>query len=121
MVDEMPLSFHGALAYIMKGRCTVDDLVNRIPISRSTLLRLRTEERKQYNLDQVVAICIGLHLPPWLSEILLDRAHLTVKRFGPYAYYGIILDCFYMDTIKDVQEFIQQNDYDPLDLNFDAE
>ena len=79
MVDEMPLSFHGALAYIMKGRCTVDDLVNRIPISRSTLLRLRTEERKQYNLDQVVAICIGLHLPPWLSEILLDRAHLSSK------------------------------------------
>ena len=106
MVDEMPLTFHGALAYIMKGRCTVDDLVGRIPISRSTLLRLRTEERKQYNLDQVVAICIGLHLPPWLSEILLDRAHLTVKRFGPYAYYGIILDCFYMDTIKDVQEFL---------------
>jgi hypothetical protein len=44
-----------------------------------------------------------------------------VKRFGPYAYYGIILDCFYMDTIKDVQEFIQENNYDPLDLNFDAE
>ena len=53
LVEEMPISFHGALAYIMKGRCTVDELVSRIPISRSTLLRLRTEERKQYNLDQV--------------------------------------------------------------------
>ena len=121
LVDEMPLSFHGALAYIMKGRCTVDELVGRIPISRSTLLRLRTEERKQYNLDQVVAICVGLHLPPWLSDILLDRAHLTVKRYGPLAYYGIILDCFYMDTIQDVQDFVRNSGFDPLQLNFDAE
>lgn len=91
------------------------------PISRSTLLRLRTEERKQYNLDQVVAICVGLHLPPWLSDILLDRAHLTVKRYGPLAYYGIILDCFYMDTIQDVQDFVKNSGFDPLQLNFDAE
>ena len=121
MVEEMPMSFHGALAYIMKGRCTVDELVKRIPISRSTLLRLRTEERKQYNLDQIIAICIGLHLPPWMSEILLERARLSVKRTGPYAYYGIILDCFYMDTIQDVQEFIKENGLDPLQLNFDTE
>ena len=121
MAEEMPNSFHGALAYIMKGRCTVDELVRRIPISRSTLLRLRTEERKQYNLDQIIAICIGLHLPPWMSEILLERARLSVKRTGPYAYYGIILDCFYMDTILDVQQFITENGFDPLNLNFDTE
>ena len=121
MVEEMPNSFHGALAYIMKGRCTVDELVRRIPISRSTLLRLRTEERKQYNLDQIIAICIGLHLPPWMSEILLNRARLSVKRTGPYAYYGIILDCFYMDSILEVQQFITENGFDPLNLNFDGE
>ena len=45
MAEEMPSSFHSALAYIMKGRCTIDELVKRIPISRSTLLRLRTEEK----------------------------------------------------------------------------
>ena len=121
MVEEMPNSFHGALAYIMKGRCTVDELVRRIPISRSTLLRLRTEERKQYNLDQIIAICIGLHLPPWMSEILLDRARLSVKRTGPYAYYGIILDCFFMDSILEVQQFITENGFEPLNLNFDGE
>ena len=119
LMEEMPLSFHGALTYIMKGRVTVDELVNRIHISKSTLLRLRTEERKKYNLDHVIAICIGLNLPPWLSEILLDKAGLTVKRFGPYGYYGTILDCFYMDTIYDVQTFLTDNGYDPLNLNFD--
>ena len=120
LMEDMPVSFHGALSYIMKGRVTVDELVKRIPISRSTLLRLRTEERKKYNLDQVIAICIGLNLPPWLSEILLDKAGLTVKRYGAYGYYGTILDCFYMDTIQEVQKFLSDNGYEPLELNFDT-
>ena len=120
LMEDMPMSFHGALSYIMKGRVTVDELVKRIPISRSTLLRLRTEERKKYNLDQIVAICIGLNLPPWLSEILLDKAGLTVKRYGAYGYYGTILDCFYMDTIQEVQKFLGDNGYEPLELNFDS-
>lgn len=118
LMEEMPSSFHGALSYIMKGRMTVDELINRIPISRNTLLRLRTEDKKNYNLDQIVAICIGLNLPPWLSAILLEKAGLTVKRYGPYGYYGTILDCFYMDTIQEVQEFLQKNGYEQLMLNF---
>ena len=119
LMEEMPISFHGALTYIMKGRVSVDDLVRRIPISRSTILRLRTKERKQYKLDQVVAICIGLHLPPWMSEILLDKAGLSVKRYGPKGYYGTILDCCYMDTIEEIQEFLKKNGYEPLDLHPD--
>ncbi len=69
----------------------------------------------------MIAICIGLNLPPWLSDILLDKAGLVVKRYGAYGYYGTILDCFYMDTIKDVQQFLNENGYPPLKLNFDAE
>lgn len=118
LMEDMPSSFHGALSYIMKGRMTVEELTKRIPISRNTLLRLRTEEKKNYNLDQIVAICIGLNLPPWLSAILLEKAGLTVKRFGAYGYYGTILDCFYMDTIQEVQDFLQSNGYEQLTLNF---
>ena len=100
---------------------TVEELEKRIPLSRRQILRLRTEDRKKYELDQVVAICIGLNLPPWLSEILLDKAGLSVKRYGTYGYYGTILDCFYMDTIKEVQTFLSDNGYDPLKLKFDPE
>lgn len=121
LMEDMPLSFHGALSYIMKGRVTVDDLKDRIPLSRNTILRLRTEERPSYELDQVIALCIGLNLPPWLSEILLDKAGLTVKRYGPKGYYGVILDCFYMDTINEVQKFLEDNGYPELRLNFDPE
>ena len=120
-IEEMPASFHGTLAYIMKGRVTVDELEKRIPLSRHTIIRLRTEERETYELDQVIALCIGLHLPPWLSEILLDKAHLAVKRYGPKGYYGVILDCLYMDTMKELQKFLEENGFPQLMLNFDPE
>ena len=119
LMEDMPMSFHGALAYIMKGRMSVDQLVMNIPISRRQLLNLRTEEKKTYNLDQIIAICIGLHLPPWLSEILLEKARLSIKRYGPYGYYGTILDCFYMDTFQEVQQFLSDNGFGPLKLNLD--
>ena len=83
-------------------------------------MRLRSEERKSYDLDQVVAICIGLHLPPWLSEVLLDRAGLKVKRYGEFGYFGIILDCFYMDDIDAVQNFLSANGLPSLNLDFSA-
>lgn len=116
----MPGTFHGALAYIMKGRVTVDELVSRVPISRSTLLRLRTVERKEYNIDQVVAICVGLHLPPWLSEVLLEKAHLSVKSYGPLGHYGTILTCFFEDTIEEVQDFLVNNGLPRLNLSFES-
>ena len=119
LMEDMPMSFHGALAYIMKGRMSVDQLVMSIPISRRQLLNLRTEEKKTYNLDQIIAICIGLHLPPWLSEILLEKTRLSIKRYGPYGYYGTILDCFYMDTFQEVQQFLSDNGFGPLKLNLD--
>ena len=121
LMEEMPMSFHGALAYIMKGRMTVEELEKRIPLSRRQILRLRTEDRKNYELDQVIALCIGLNLPPWLSDILLEKAGLTVKRYGAYGYYGTILDCFYMDTMKDVQQFLSDNGFEPLKLNFELD
>ena len=39
---------------------------------------------------------------------------------GEYGYMHI-LDCFYMDTIKEVQKFLEDNGYPELRLNFDPE
>ena len=117
-LKEMPDSFHGALTYIMKGKMTVEELAGRIGVSRSTVLRLRTDERKHYDLDQVIAIIIALNLPPWLSDALLEKARLSVKATGAFGYYRTILDCYYTDSIEKVQSFLKGCGFDPLNLNF---
>ncbi len=55
-----------------------------------------------------------MHLPPWLSEALLDRAHLDIKRYGPFGYYREILDCHFMEDIDTVQAFLIDNGLKPL-------
>ncbi len=67
------------------------------------------KKRDRYNLEEVLMICIGLSLPPWLSEILLDRANLRVDRTGGQGIYGFILDCLYMDTVKTIRAFLELN------------
>ena len=121
MKGLLPLSFSEALVYLMRdhgnGKVTVEKLAESAMLSRITVSRLRNEERASYPLDIVIALCIGLHLPPWLSAILLEKAHLTVPRYGKCGYYGEILDCLFMDTIRDVQDFLEKNEYPKLKLN----
>ncbi len=120
LMAGMPLSFHETLEYLMRdhgcGKITVEKLSEDSQISQRTIIRLRNEERVSYKLDLVVALCIGLHIPPWLSEVLLDKARLSVKRYGEFGYYGEILDCNFMDTVGEVQVFLTENGYKPLNL-----
>ena len=116
LMDKMPETFPDALVYIMKDRIKVEDLSQKSYLSVSTIARLRSKERLNYNLDQIIAICVAMHLPPWLSEALLNRAHLDIKRYGTYGYYREILDCYFMDDIDTVQAFLVENGLKPLAL-----
>lgn len=71
-------------------------------------------------MDQVVALCIGLHLPPWLSCELTARAGLTLRDIPEHRAYRYILDCLFMDRTEDVQRFLKKNKLEPLNLNSTA-
>ncbi len=123
LMAGMPLSFHETLEYLMRdhgfGKITVGKLSQDSQLAQRTIIRLRNEERVSYKLDLVVALCIGLHIPPWLSEVLLSKARLSVQRYGEFGYYGEILDCHFMDTVGEVQVFLADNGYNPLNLKDD--
>ena len=120
LMASMPLSFPEALVYLMEnrdeGRVSVEELAARAQISSRTVTRYRGAEQVSYNPDVVVAICIALHLPPWLSRLMLDKAGFTVKSYGPRGHYGEILDCCFMDSIPEVQEYLRSAGYPELRL-----
>ena len=58
---------------------TIEELEEQAFLSRRTISRLRTEERRDYSLDQVIAICVALHLPPWLSREMIQRAGFILR------------------------------------------
>jgi len=67
-------------------------------------------------LDQVLAICIALHLPPWISRELLQRAGILLRRTKQHLAYQCILDCMFMDEVSDVQRSLAEAGMERLKL-----
>lgn len=104
-INELPQSFSDALCYVMKrSRVTIEALAEKSGISTRTISRLRNEERREYSLDQVIAICVALHLPPWLSRKMIEKAGFLLRQTPQHLAYQMILDCMYMDTVDEVQQ-----------------
>lgn len=117
ILEMMPSSFPEALTFLMRrARVTIEQLEEKTSISSRTISRLRTEERSEYSLDQVLAICIALHLPPWISRELLQRAGILLRRTKQHLAYQCILDCMFMDEVSDVQRSLAEAGMEKLKL-----
>ena len=120
---NLPNDFPDALRYLMEdrgsGRVTLEQLAERAMLSRKTIERYRSRRTEAYSPDAVVAICLALHLPPWLSRIMLEKARISVQSYGPKGYYGEILDCCFMDTLPQIQEYLRDAGYPELKLKED--
>lgn len=117
ILNALPDTFPQTLTYLMdKSGITVENLEERSGISVSTISRLRRAERSNYSMDQVVAICVALQLPPWLSSELLEQAGLLLRRSKQHRAYRLILDCMFMDTLETVQSFLKTSGCEQLKL-----
>lgn len=119
LISELPLSFQAALSYLMKrAHLTIEGMEERAGISARTISRMRTQERRDYSLDQVIAICIALQLPPWLSRELIAKAGFLLRPIKQHQAYQLVLDCMFMDTVDDVQRFLVKAGCEKLRLNY---
>ncbi len=117
LLDALPTSFPDALTFLMKrAHMTIEDLEEKASVSNRTISRLRTEERREYSLDQIIAICIALHLPPWLSHEMIHRAGFLLRSTRQHQAYRFILDCLFMDSVEEVQTFLTNSGFQPLKL-----
>ena len=118
LIAELPHAFPDALIYLMKrAHLTIEALEEKAGISARTISRMRTLERRDYSLDQVIAICIALQLPPWLSREMIARAGYLLRPIKQHQAYQLVLDCMFMDTVADVQRFLVDAGCDKLRLS----
>ena len=76
-------------------------------VSLSTIKQYRQKEDKEKTLKTVTALCIGLHLHPWLTEDLLRKAGIVpkaTKQDGAYRYLYTVL---YKGTIEDCNVYLR--------------
>ena len=118
ILAELPESFPDALKYLMKHyhpkALTPKSLAARTGLSEVVITRYCTDPHAEYLLEEVILICLGLNLPPCISGALLEKANLSVVRTGPFAYYGFILDCLYLESVGAVQAFVKRLGYHQL-------
>lgn len=118
ILNDLPGSFSGSLKQHMERKAYTEELLAQESwVSLSTIKQYRQKEDKQKTLKTVTALCIGLHLHPWLTEDLIRKAGLVLtatKTDGAYRYLYTFL---YKDNIEDcnrylrsqkLQEFVQR-------------
>ena len=74
------MTFHESLvAHMKRKRCTVLDLVGRAHVFKQKITDMRNEPNKRWDLEDVLAVCIGLNLHPEFIFDMLDKANLSLN------------------------------------------
>ena len=72
VLANMPACFPAALRYVMtRFGFTQEALAFESKVSESTIGRYRNGKVKSFSEKNVVALCVAMHLPPWLSFALI--------------------------------------------------
>ena len=74
VLQELPAQFGAALVYLMERvEISEETLEEKALVSTKLVQRLRNNPAYPKNVDCVVAVCIGMNLPPELSNALISR------------------------------------------------
>ena len=115
VLNDMPNSFPKALCYVMKlSGFTKEALAYESKVSESTIGRYRTGKVKHYSEKNVVALCVAMHLPPWLSFELIAKAGFSLAATKEQQAHLVILNCMYMRSIDEVNEYLRERGTDVL-------
>ncbi len=110
-----PLEFSEALHYLMKEkRMTVEHLEEKSLISTRTILRLSNDPEYNVTREHIVALSVGLTLPPIISMGLLGKAGLAMKNSRLHNTYIMILCTMYTSEIEAVNRFLISLNIPPL-------
>lgn len=111
----MPNSFPKALCYVMRlSGFTKEALAYESKISESTIGRYRTGKVKNYSEKNIVALCVAMHLPPWLSFKLVEIAGFALAVTEEQRAFMTVLTCMFMKSIDEVDEYLKARGNEPL-------
>jgi len=103
VLANMPACFPEALRYVMtRFGFTQEALAFESKVSESTIGRYRNGKVESFSEKNVVALCVAMHLPPWLS------AGFSLAATKEQLAHLMILNCMYMRSIDEVNEYLRE-------------
>ena len=117
VLDNLPRTFPKALCYVMDlVDVTIEWLAEASQVCDRTISRYRTGKAKSYSEDKVVAMCVAMRLPPWLSRELIKAAGVGLSETSRQRTCMMILDCMYTASVDEVQAVLSSFGEDALKL-----
>lgn len=109
VLANMPACFPEALRYVMtRFGFTQEALAFESKVSESTIGRYRNGKVESFSEKNVVALCVAMHLPPWLSFALIAKAGFSLAATKEQLAHLMILNCMYMRSIDEVNEYLRE-------------
>jgi hypothetical protein len=115
LIRNLPATFSGALAMLMEWRgMTVEQLAEKSLVSPKTIQRMRTNIHYKFEMGTVIAVCIGLNLPCYVSTELVKKAGLAFKPTDEHVAYQHLLTEYCGRTIQDCNEALAFAGFPPI-------
>ncbi|MDY2776598.1 MAG: hypothetical protein SOV02_08920 [Streptococcus infantarius] len=116
MMKEFPNTFGEALKYVMKYQdVRNEELAEYSMIGVETISRMRNRSDYEPKLKSVVAICIGLNLPPMVSNKLIELAGYSLRNTtDEHMFYSVLLAGSSSFTVGECNELLVENGYSAL-------
>ncbi|TRW68991.1 ImmA/IrrE family metallo-endopeptidase [Lactococcus lactis] len=112
---SLPGSFSGTVSKLIEwSGLTLAKVEERSLISERTLYRMRTDENYNVSLELILQLCIGLHLPPEISDILISRSSKRLGNMELHFLYRFLLNCFYTSTIFECNDILEAQGFSRL-------
>lgn len=112
LIDNIPYGFRENLRYLrVELGFSRELLEERTGISSNTIKEIETNKKRGYSLETVVALCVGMNLPPDFSFELLRKAGYDIENSSNQlnCLYKFILRNLYNKKIEEVNLFLQTN------------
>jgi transcriptional regulator with XRE-family HTH domain len=115
--NDLPYSFRNRLRYLRKCRgYTREKLEEKSNVSVQTIKQIENDAKRGYSVKTIVALCIGMNLPPEFSFELIKKGGFNIEtNSGIYNFvYCYILRNMYSLSINDVNDFLLSIGIEPL-------
>ena len=112
---SLPGSFSGTVSKLIEwSELTLAKVEEQSLISERTLYRMRTDENYNVSLELILQLCIGLHLPPEISTILISRSSKRLGNMELHFLYRFLLNCCYTSTIFECNDILEAQGFSRL-------
>lgn len=113
---ELPTNYQTCLKKVREWRnVTFQELADRTMVNERTLRRIFNGE-EQGSLNSIILICLGLHLPPRISQHIINNSpfQLNLHNNNSHIWYDFALTYLYPQTMDEIRAFLRKQGADPL-------